>query len=100
MEPHAALIAQLTDRRQSLEKNILRDPSPELLPLISHTQRTVAALRQIGLTQAEAWRQMAEDRTGAIGDRSKPFFRSGYFRLLEIIERLPTEPSPAANLST
>jgi len=99
LEPYAALIAQLTDRRESLEKNILRDPSPELLPLISRTQRTVAAVRQIGLTQAEAWRQLAEDRTGAIGDRSKPFFRFGYLRLLEIIERLQTEASTAANLS-
>ncbi|HXM29135.1 MAG TPA: CorA family divalent cation transporter [Chthoniobacterales bacterium] len=99
LEPYGALIAQLTDRRESLEKNILRDPSPELLPLISHMQRTVTALRQIGLTQAEAWRQLAEDRSGAIGDRSKPFFRFGYSRLLEVIERLQTEASTAANLS-
>ncbi len=93
LEPYGALIAQLTDRRESLEKNILRDPSPELLPLISHMQRTVTALRQIGLTQAEAWRQLAEDRSGAIGDRF------GYSRLLEVIERLQTESSTAVNLA-
>jgi magnesium transporter len=99
LDPYAASIAQLTERRESLEQNILRDPSRELLPLISHTQKMVAALRQIGLSQAEAWRKLAEDRTRVIGDRSKPFFRSGYLRLLEMIERLETEASTAANLS-
>ena len=99
LEPYAASIAQLTDQRQRLEQNILHDPSQELLPIISHTQKTVATLRQIGLTQAEAWRKLAEDQTGAIRDRSKPFFRSGYLRLLEMIERLESEASTVANLS-
>lgn len=99
LEPYAASIAQLADQRRSLEQNILHDPSQELLPIISHTQKTLATLRQIGLNQAEAWRTLAEDRTGAIGDRSKPFFRSGYLRLLEMIERLEGEASTAANLS-
>jgi magnesium transporter len=100
LEAYAASIAQLTDRRQTLERAILRDPAKELLALISQTQRTVAALRQIGLTQIETWRALAEDRTGAIGDRSKPFFRSGYLRLLEMVGRLEPEELAATNLST
>ena len=99
LELYAVSIAQLTDRRDSLEQTILRDPSQELLPLISQAQRTVVALRQIGLTQVEAWQALAEDRSGAIGDRIKPFFRSGYLRLLEMTDLLQTEALAATNLS-
>ncbi|HZC36095.1 MAG TPA: CorA family divalent cation transporter [Chthoniobacterales bacterium] len=99
LEPYAASIAQLQERRECLEQAVLRDPAQELLPPINQTQRTVAQLRQVGVTQVEVWRALAEDQTGAIGDRTKPFFRSGYLRLLEMIDRLETEVSAAANLS-
>jgi magnesium transporter len=99
LEPYAASIAQLKDRRECLEQAVLRDPTQELLPPISKTQRTVAELRRVGVTQVEVWRALAEDQTGAIGDRTKPFFRSGYLRLLEMIDRLETEVSAATNLS-
>jgi magnesium transporter len=99
LEPYAASIGQLRERRVGLEQAILRDPTPELLPLISEAQRTIVALQQIGLTQVETWRASAEDGTGAIGDRTKPFFRSGYLRLRETIDLLQVETSAATNLS-
>lgn len=98
LDPYAASITRLSYRREGLEQAVLRDPSQELLPLISQTQRTLAALRQVGITQVEAWRALAEDQTGAIGERTKPFFRSGYLRLLEMIDLLETEALAATNL--
>jgi magnesium transporter len=99
LAPYAAAIAQLADQRETLEQAILRDPSQELLPLISRTERTLNALRQIGLTQVETWGALEQDQSGAIGERTKPFFRSGRLRLLEMIDRLQTEALAATNLS-